>query len=157
MRRRALLAAAGVGAVGALAGCTALENQIKEMETADLAECLDRERGEEYAAGAATERGVSLGVRNESDGEWTATVRVALDGERVVDETTTVEAAGFAVLTDGGITTTGDYDIAVDVEGGESTEGTWRVCRESFVLVVLIEADGAVRFRKPGQRYEEDG
>jgi len=155
MRRRALLAAAGAGAVGALAGCTALEDQVKEMAVEDLAECLDRERGDEYAAGAATDEGVSLGVRNEAEGDWTATVRVTRDGEAVVDETVDVEAAGFAVLTDGGITTTGDYDIAVDVEGGESAEGTWRVCRGSFVLVVLVEEDGAVRFRKPGQRYDE--
>jgi hypothetical protein len=157
MRRRALLAAAGAGAVGALAGCTALEDQVKEMNAEDLAECLDRERGDGYAAGAATERGVSMGLRNESDGEWTATVQVGLDGETVVEETVTVGEADFSILTDGGITTTGDYDIAVAVEDGESTEGTWRVCRESFVLVVLIEDDGAVRFRKPGQRYEEDG
>lgn len=157
MRRRALLAAAGAGAVGALAGCTALEDQVKEMDAEDLAECLDRERGDEYAAGAATERGVSMGLRNESEGDRTVTVRVGLDGETVVEETVTVAAAEFAILTDGGITTTGDYGIAVDVEGGDSSEGTWRVCRESFVLVVLIEEDGAVRFRKPGQRYEEDG
>jgi len=156
MRRRALLVAAAGGAVGALAGCTALEDQVKELETDDLAECLDRERGDEYAAGAATEQGVSMGLRNESDDGWTATVQVGLDGETVVEETITVEAAAFEILTDGDITTTGDYDITVDVEGGESTAGTWRVCRESFILVVLIEGDGAVRFRKPGQRYEEE-
>jgi hypothetical protein len=156
MRRRALLTAVGAGTIGALAGCTALEEQIKEMDAAGLSNCLDREVDGEYAAGRATDEGVSLGVRNEGGQDWTATVRIARDGESVVDETVTVEPSGFAVLSDGGITTTGDYEISVGVDGGGDAEGTWRVCRESFILVVLIEEEGSVRFRKPGRSYEEE-
>jgi len=156
MRRRALLTAVGAGALGALAGCTALEEQIKEMDAEGLANCLERERDGEYAAGRATTEGVSLGVRNEGGQDWTATVRIARDGGSVLDETVTVEPSGFAVLIDRGITTTGDYEISVDVDGGGAAEGTWRVCRDSFILVVLIEEEGSVRFRKPGRSYEEE-
>ena len=156
MRRRALLGTVGAGALAALAGCEELANESIRLSADDLDSCIDRELEESFEADRETNQGVSVGVDNVSDADWTVDVRVDRDGESVVDESVTAESGAFVGVADEAITETGDYDLSVSVDGGDGVEATWRVCVDSFILVIVVEEEGSVAFNKPGERFEED-
>jgi hypothetical protein len=158
MRRRTLLAAVGAGGLTALAGCGALESEIKEMDAAGLETCLPRERPGTYSAGAETAQPVEMGVRNETSESWTVTVSVSTGDQPLLERTVTLDGGGFEALLRRGenaIEETGDYALSVSVDGGESVDATWQVCRDSFITVVLVQEGGSLRFQKPDQSYED--
>jgi len=156
MRRRALLATVGAGTAAGLAGCVDIEQERVDLEADALSNCLDRELDDEsYAAGRETNDDVLLAVDNLTTEEWTVDVRLDHDGETIVDTTVTAESTEFLIVVDGEITTTGDYDLSANVDGGDSVEATWRVCRNSFVLAVTVDEGGEIGFQKPGREFED--
>jgi hypothetical protein len=157
MRRRTLLAAVGAGGLTALAGCGALESEIKEMDAEGLRTCLPREQPGTFTAGAGTEQPVEMGVQNETSESWTVTVSVTKGEQPYVDRTVSLDGGGFEALLrreENAIEETGDYALSVSVAGGESVETTWQVCRGSFITVILVQEGGVLRFRKPDQSYD---
>lgn len=156
MRRRALLGTVGAGALAALAGCEELADESIRLSADDLDSCLDRELEESFESGEETNQGISVGLDNVSDSDWTAEVLVERDGESVVDESVTAESGSFVGVADEVIATTGDYSLSVGVDGGDSVEATWRICVDSFILVIVVEEEGTIEFSKPGERFENE-
>ncbi len=157
MRRRALLGALSAGAAAGLAGCNEIGDESVTLDATELENCLSRELDDStYGPDQETNQGVSVGVENDGDREWSVRVQVAGNGETIVDETVTVGEGEFTGVIRESIRTTGEYTLAVAVDGGESVETTWRVCVDSFILVVVVESGGEIGFSKPGEEFESE-